>query len=231
MSDSLVTESNWKPPPPRPKNEEWINSLTHGFGLLLSFVGAVVLCRQAATSENGILLLGSIVYSGSLILVYLVSTLSHAVQNQSQRFRWRVLDQGFIYLLIAGSYTGFSLPLLPVERNRYLLMMVWVLALFCCFHRTVIRAQSDENGIVSYLALGWIPFFSFYGSAALIPNEALFWLIAGGFFYSIGVVFLIFDRRVRYFHAIWHLFVIAASICHFLGIYKIVVTLGTGGGS
>lgn len=190
-----------------------------------------MLCRQAVRSGNGTLILGSIVYSASLVLVYLVSTLSHAVQNQLQRFRWRVLDQGFIYLLIAGSYTGFSLPLLSIEKNQYLLGMVWVLALFCCFHRTVIRAHSDKNGTVSYLALGWIPIFSFYESASLMPSEALFWLIVGGIFYTTGVFFLIFDRRVPYFHAIWHLFVIAASIAHFFGVYKIVVILESEGGS
>ena len=227
MPDSLIRGTTDTPTPSHSQNEEWTNTLTHGLGLFLSLVGAVILCRQAGNSGNGTLILGSIVYSLSLAGVYLVSTLSHAVQNQSQRFRWRVLDQGFIYLLIAGSYTGFSLPLLSIEKNQYLLGMVWVLALFCCFHRTVIRAHSDKNGTVSYLALGWIPIFSFYGSASLIPSESLFWLIVGGSFYSTGVVFLIFDRRVPYFHTIWHLFVIAASIAHFLGIYKIVVILGS----
>ena len=231
MSDSLIRGSTDSPTPTNSQSEEWTNTLTHGLGLFLSLVGAIVLCRQAVRSGNGTLILGGIVYSASLVLVYLVSTLSHAVQNQLQRFRWRILDQGFIYLLIAGSYTGFSLPLLSIEKNQYLLGMIWVLALFCCFHRTVIRAHSDKNGTVSYLALGWIPIFSFYESASLMPSEALFWLIVGGIFYTIGVLFLIFDRRVPYFHAIWHLFVIAASIAHFLGVYKIVVILESEGGS
>ena len=231
MSDSLIRGSTDSPTPTNSQSEEWTNTLTHGLGLFLSLVGAIVLCRQAVRSGNGTLILGGIVYSASLVLVYLVSTLSHAVQNPLQRFRWRILDQGFIYLLIAGSYTGFSLPLLSIEKNQYLLGMVWVLALFCCFHRTVIRAHSDKNGTVSYLALGWIPIFSFYESASLMPSEALFWLLVGGIFYTTGVVFLIFDRRVPYFHAIWHLFVIAASIAHFFGVYIIVVMLGSQGGN
>ena len=224
--DSFLSSPKWTPTPPQSQTEEWINTLTHGLGLVLSLGGALVLCSQAVICENGILVFGSITYSISLILVYLSSTLSHAIQNQTWRFRWRVLDQGFIYLLIAGSYTGFSLPLLSVERNRYLLMMVWVLALVCFFHRTVIRAQSDKSGTVSYLALGWVPIFTFYGSVALLPPAAIFWLIAGGLCYSGGVVFLLFDQRVRYFHAIWHLLVILGSLCHFLGIYRIVVTVG-----
>jgi len=227
--DSFLSSPQWAPTPPRSQSEEWTNTLTHGFGLLLSLGGTVVLCFQAMASENGSLLVGSVVYSISLVLVYLASTLSHAIKNQVRRFRWRILDQGLIYLLIAGSYTGFSLPLLVIQRNRYLLMIIWILALVCFFHRTVIRARSDKNGTISYLALGWMPIFTFYGSAALIPPEALFWLVAGGFCYSAGVVFLVFDHRVPYFHTIWHLFVIAASISHFLGIYKIVVTMGLQG--
>ena len=120
MPDSLIRGTTDTPTPSHSQNEEWTNTLTHGLGLFLSLVGAVILCRQAGNSGNGTLILGSIVYSLSLAGVYLVSTLSHAVQNQSQRFRWRVLDQGFIYLLIAGSYTGFSLPLLSIEKNQYL---------------------------------------------------------------------------------------------------------------
>ena len=224
--DSFLSSPKWTPTPPQSQSEEWINTLTHGLGLLLSLGGALVLCSQAVVRENGILVFVSITYSISLILVYLSSTLSHAIQNQTWRFRWRVWDQGFIYVLIAGSYTGFSLPLLSVERNRYLLMMVWVLALVCFFHRTVIRAQSDKSGTVSYLALGWVPILTFYGSVALLPPEAVFWLIAGGLCYSGGVVFLLFDQRIRYFHAIWHLLVILGSISHFLGIYRIVVTVG-----
>ncbi len=226
VMDSPLSCPQWNTTPPRSQNEEWINTLTHGFGLLLSVCGTLILCFRAAASESFILLLGSIIYSSSLILVYLISNLSHAIQSPAWKFRWRVLDQGFIYLLIAGSYTGFSLPLLAIRRNQYLLMMIWVLALVCFFHRTVIRAQSDQNGTISYLALGWIPIFTFYGSAALIPPAAIFWLIVGGLCYTTGVVFLLFDQRVPYFHAVWHLFVILASISHFLGIYQIVITLG-----
>ena len=126
VSDRTLTEPDWAPISPHSKSEEWANAFTHGLGLLLSLAGTVVLCLQALTAENSTLILGSVVYSITLILVYLASTLSHAIENRVRRFRWRVLDQGFIYLLIAGSYTGFTLPLMAIERNRYVLLMVWV---------------------------------------------------------------------------------------------------------
>ena len=96
--DSFLSSPQWAPTPPRSQSEEWTNALTHGFGLLLSLGGTVVLCFQAMASENGTLLVASVVYSISLVLVYLASTLSHAIKNQARRFRWRILDQGLIYL-------------------------------------------------------------------------------------------------------------------------------------
>jgi len=231
LSDRAITRPEWPPISPHSQNEEWANTFTHGLGFLLSLVGTVVLCLRAAVSQNSTVILGSAVYCGTLLLVYLASTLSHAIKDRVWRFRWRVLDQGVIYLLIAGSYMGFTLPLMAIEKNRYVMLMVWIWALMCCFHRTVIRSKSDQNGTISYLALGWIPICLLDGIGTLLPSESFYWLIAGGICYSLGVVFLVLDRRVAYFHAIWHLFVIIASMAHFLGIYKIVVTLVADDGS
>lgn len=227
--DSSSTGSHAGPTRSRSQQEEWANTLTHGFGLLLSLVGGSFLCWRAIAGDNMLLIVGSFVYVATLVCVYLASTLSHAISNEAWRFRWRVWDQGLIYLLIAGSYTGFSLPLLGIAQNRSLLILVWILALGCFLHRTVVRSQSDKNETISYVALSWVPIFTFYGSVALIPELAVFWLIAGGISYTGGVIFLVFDQRVPYFHAVWHLLVILGSGCHFLGIYHIVATTGANG--
>jgi len=216
--------------PSRTRQEEWINTLTHGVGLVLSLIAGGLLCWRAAASEGLLPLVASLIYTATLICVYLASTLSHAIQSEAWRFRWRVWDQGLIYLLIAGSYTGFSLTLLETARNRSLLVLVWALAFACFIHRTVVRANSDRNGTVSYVALGWLPIFTFYGSVSLIPENAIFWLVAGGVAYTTGVVFLVLDQRVPYFHSIWHMLVILGSGCHFLGIYEIVGSMGSPGG-
>jgi hemolysin III len=205
------------------------NTITHGLGLVLSLVGAVLLAAKVLPSGNMLLIVGCGIYTLSLIMVYAVSTLSHAIKNREWRYRWRIWDQGLIYLLIAGSYTGFALPALQIRFNRYVLAGVWTLALAGFVWRTFIRFRTDRTIVLSYIALGWLPIFTFQSGFSLLPEPALDWLVVGGFFYTAGVGFLVLDQRVPYFHVVWHLMVIAGSGCHFIGIYQVAESMLAGG--
>ena len=211
--------------PLRSRQEEFGNTITHGLGLLLSLAGAALLAAKVLPSGNILLIVGCGLYALTLIMVYAVSTLSHAVKNRGWRYRWRIWDQGLIYLLIAGSYTGFALPALQIIFNRYVLAGVWMLALAGFVWRTFFRFHTDRATVLSYVALGWLPILTFQSTISMLPEPVPYWLVAGGLAYTAGVGFLILDQRVPYFHAIWHLMVIAGSSCHFIGIYQLAESM------
>jgi hemolysin III len=147
------------------------------------------------------------------------------VTNPRWKHRWWIWDQGLIYLLIAGSYTGFGLPLLQIPSNRWLLAVIWALALTGFFFKILRRRQNDQTSTISYVALAWVPILGVQSATTLLPTSSLYWLFSGGLLYTSGVLFLLLDRRMPYFHALWHLLVMAGSICHFIGIYQIVLSM------
>lgn len=225
---SPPTESR-SPPLFRAAHHELANSLTHGTGWLLSLFATFLLAKQVLPSGNLLLIVGCGIYTFSLLAVYAASTLSHAVTNPRWKHRWWLWDQGLIYLLIAGSYTGFGLPLLQITANRWLLAAIWALALAGFFFKILRRHQNDKTSTISYVALAWGPILGVQAATTLLPTSSLYWLFFGGLFYTSGVLFLLLDRRMPYFHALWHLLVIAGSFCHFIGIYQIVLSmLGAG---
>jgi len=213
------------PPIFRSSHHELANSLTHGTGWLLSLFATFLLAKQVLPSGNLLLIVGCGLYAFSLLAVYAASTLSHAVTNPRWKHRWWIWDQGLIYLLIAGSYTGFGLPLLQIPTNRWLLAAIWALALAGFFFKILRRHQNDKTSTISYVALAWVPILGVQSATTLLPTSSLYWLFSGGLLYTSGVLFLLLDRRMPYFHALWHLLVMAGSICHFIGIYQIVLSM------
>lgn len=194
--------------------DELANALTHGLGLFLSVVASVFLIWVVRTQESHTLVACG-VYCATLILLYAASTLSHSFHDLEWRRLFRTLDQACIFLLIAGSFTPIAALFLNHGWWRFLLPAMWVLAVAGVVLVIRIRNMTGAAKLV-YIALGWLPAVALWELYRQAPAPLLYWLIAGGGFYSVGTIFLRFSDRVRYLHALWHAFVIAGSVCHYI---------------
>ncbi|NQV25284.1 MAG: hemolysin III family protein [Rhodopirellula sp.] len=196
--------------------DEVANLLTHGIGFLLSIVASVVM-MWIVSGESVQTIAACGVYCATLILLYGASTLSHTFHDLRLRRRFRMLDQACIYVLIAGSFTPIAVLILGHGWWWLILITMWVLALFGVL--VVLRLQNLSGAAkITYGLLGWLPAISLAELYRHAPAELLVWMLAGGAFYSVGTIFLFLDRKVRYLHALWHAFVIAGSICHYIAI-------------
>lgn len=204
--------------------EELVNRFTHGVGALLSIIGVIVLITLAAEQHDAYRVVSSCIYGGAMVIFYCLSTAYHSVRKPYTRYVFRILDHASIYLMIAGSYTPFGLVTLRGAWGWSLLAVVWglgtvgaVLKIFTCHRLRFI-------GPLLYIALGWSVVIAFKPLAAALAANGLFLLFAGGAAYTIGVVFFLWDR-LPYNHAIWHLFVLTGSACHFAAIFYYVTPI------
>lgn len=196
--------------------DETANLLTHGFGLLLSIAAAIFMMWTVA-DQDARTIAACGVYCVTLVLLYAASTLSHTFHDLERRRLFRMLDQACIYLLIAGSFTPLAVVFLGHGWWWLILIGMWVFAFAGVLFVLRLRDLSGAAKI-TYLLLGWLPAVSLWELYQCAPPGVLIWLLAGGFFYSAGTIILRFDRKIRYLHALWHAFVIAGSICHYIGV-------------
>lgn len=173
----------------RSLTEEVANSVTHGIGLTLSVAGGVILLARALSASDAWRLVGCSVFVGALIAVYAASTLSHAVTQPAWRRTFRILDQAFIYLLIAGTYTPFALEYLRFGWWWLLHLSMWTAALVGVWSKLLILHRIDAVTIWSYLFLGWLPIIPSWAYPTLVPVGALFWILVGGLSYTAGTAF------------------------------------------
>jgi hemolysin III len=209
----------------RSESDEFANVITHGIGLVLSIVGGIVLMDRAALQGDGWRIVGCGVFTTTLITTYAASTLAHGFSWTRWRRIFRMSDQASIYLLIAGTYTPFGLAYLRTGWWWLLFGLVWTVALCGFVFRILFWHCEDLVAIWSYVLLGWLPIVSIYWLLAVIPAVALWWIFAGGLCYSLGMVFLVNDQKRPYFHAIWHVCVLAGSTCHFFVILVFVASV------
>ena len=205
----------------RSRAEEFTSALTHGIGVVLSVAGAVFLILRAGSSGDAWRIAGCGIFAVALVAVYAASTLSHVTQPPWRRM-FRVLDQGFIYLLIVGTFTPLALEYLRSGWWWLLLVLMWTVALGGFISKILFRYRIDAVTIWSYLVLGWMPIIPAARYIDVVPAAALWWVLIGGLCYTGGTLFLVLDYRRFHFHAIWHLFVVAGSICHFSAIFLFV---------
>lgn len=201
--------------------EEVVNALTHGLGFVLSVVGAIVLLISVLTDGDALQVLGSVVYGISLVGVYAMSTLSHSCSIPNWRHRFRMLDQGFIYLLIVGTYTPLALAYLRTPFWLSYLALMWTIAIAGFVSKVIHAHRVHGVSIWIYVALGWMPIISMPTLLGHASSSCLWLVLIGGLCYTLGTVFLFMDGRVRHFHAVWHLLVIAGSTCHFFAILNL----------
>jgi hemolysin III len=201
--------------------EEIANSITHGIGALLSVAALVVMLVTAALHHSTWHVVACAVYGVSLILLYTCSTLYHAIRAPRAKYVFKILDHAAIYVLIAGTYTPFTLVSLRGAWGWSLFGVVWTLAAagiaFKCFF--VDRMVTLSTTV--YILMGWCAVVAVKPLFDALSWNGFAWLLAGGLSYTIGVIF--FAMRRRYAHAIWHLFVIGGSLCHFYAVYRYVL--------
>jgi len=203
-------------------HEETANSITHGIGLALSLVASTVLVQKASPTHDSWTLAGCGIYAATMVAVYAASTLSHVFREPAPRRFFRILDQAFIYLLIAGTYTPFGLTYLRGGWMWLLLSAMWVVAFLGFLSKTWLRHRVDASLPWTYVLLGWMPVTAAWPIMRAVPSGALWWMLIGGVLYTVGTLFLVFDSRMRYLHSVWHVMVIAASAAHFWAIYHYV---------
>jgi hemolysin III len=202
--------------------EEYANAVTHGIGLVLSIAGAIVLVAHATSQGDAWHAVGCSVFAATLIAVYAASTLSHSPSSPHQRRLFRTLDQGAIYLLIAGTYTPFALAYLRTGWWLSFLALMWAVALGGFLSKVLYSHRVDAVAVWTYVLLGWMPVISIFSLVELVSAVAMAWILTGGMCYTIGTLFLIYDRERPHFHAVWHTLVIAGSTCHYLAIFFFV---------
>lgn len=197
--------------------EEAANSVTHGFGLALSVVGAYTLLGVVCTTHDMGRLIGCLIYAATLVVLYAGSTTYHSVVDAQSKLCWQRIDHACIYLLIAGTYTPFLLTHLFDHGGQELLAVVWTLAAGGVLYKLRCGIGRPLYSVGSYLAQGWTAILGARPMLERMPSGALVWLLAGGVAYTLGVVFYRRDER-PFNHAIWHLFVLVGSVCHFYAV-------------
>jgi hemolysin III len=174
----------------------------------------------AASTDNSALVIACMAYAWSAFGTFLFSSLSHAIHRQPMLNTLRAWDQAMIYTMIAGTYTPIVVVYAPEWIRTPLVTAIWIAAISGFVQKVVLRHRVNGIETLSYLLLGWLPAIPLYGR---VPTPLLWSMGMGGILYTVGVVFLMNDFRMRYMHAIWHLFVVVAAACHFLGILWYVV--------
>jgi hemolysin III len=202
--------------------EERINILSHASGLLLSMVAIVMLLVRASNYGNAWHIVSVAIFGASLIALYAASTTYHSATRPELRARLRVIDHATIYILIAGTYTPFTLITLSGPVGWTIFSISWGLAVSGIVLKLFFTGRFNLVSTLMYIFMGWIIVFAVKPLVASLPAEGLYWLIAGGLSYTIGaVVYSI--KKVPLNHAIFHLFVLAGSICHFVAVYFYVL--------
>ena len=202
--------------------EEIANAITHGIGLLLSIAGFVVLLVLAALRGTAWHIVACSIYGATLICLYTASTLYHAVISPRVKRALRIFDHSAIYLLIAGTYTPFLLVSLRGPWGWSLFGVIWGLALVGVLFKFWFVERFAILSTVVYIAMGWLVVIAAKPVITHLPLTAIIWLLAGGLAYTGGVIFFA-AKRIPYSHAIWHLFVLAGSICHYFAVLSTVI--------
>lgn len=196
---------------------ERFNSITHLVGAFFALVGGAVLVTIAAIDGEVAKIVSYSVYATTLFLLYLASTLYHSLPGRAKPL-FRVFDHQAIYLLIAGTYTPYAVVALEGSLKWWLLTIIWGLAAIGMVLDAVRRHGPRIVSVLLYLVMGWMCVFVFDDFVHALSSASLAWLIAGGIFYTSGVVFFVLDNWYPWCHGIWHLFVIAGSTCHYFSI-------------
>ncbi len=201
---------------------ERFNAITHLVGTVLALAGASVVITLAAQRGGATRITAVAVYGLMLTILYLSSTLYHSFRGRAKRV-FHVFDHCSIYLLIAGTYTPFTLVTLQGKTGWWMFGVIWTLAIAGVLKDAMFHGKYRAASVVLYILMGWIVVVAFTPLKLALPPAGIAWLIPGGIAYTAGVAFFAMSKKVAYTHGVWHLFVIAGSICHYVVVARYVV--------
>lgn len=207
------------------QREEYANIATHALGALLSVAALVLMVVYAMREGDPYHIVSVSIFGATLILLYIMSTLYHSIQEPKVKHVFRVFDHSCIYLLIAGSYTPFTLVTLRGGWGWTLFGVTWGLALCGVVFKIFFTKRFNFLSTMMYIALGWSVLIAIKPVLENVPPGGVFWLVSGGLLYTFGTIFYLW-RRIPYHHAIWHVFVMGGSFCHFLAVFYYVLPPG-----
>jgi hemolysin III len=199
--------------------EEIANSISHSAGLGAAIVGTPLLIVHAVQHGGIGYLVGCAIFAATMIALYLSSALYHSLRPGKLKHIFRIIDHSAVYLLIAGTYTPFTLGVLYGAWGWTLLILIWVLALTGVALKVLRRINHPIISTILYLLMGWLIIVAIDPMYARLPAAGLAWLVAGGLAYTLGTIFFVADSRLRYGHFIWHWFVLAGTTCHYFAVY------------
>ena len=214
MADALELDER-----PQSLGEEIANSVSHGIGLLAALAAVPVLVNTALNRGDLAGIVGTSVFAITMVLLYLASTLFHALPPNRAKQIFQILDHSAIYLVIAGTYTPFTLGVLRGAWGWTLLGLVWALAIAGTVFKACGGIRYNTFSTWVYLAMGWLVLIAIEPVWTLVPKWGLVWLFAGGIAYTAGAVFFMAER-IRYFHFVWHLFVVMGTACHVVAVLR-----------
>ena len=206
--------------------EEKLNIITHALGLLLSIVALVLLVVNASKYGTIWHIVSFSIYGASLIVLYSASTFYHYVQNPKLRYKLNIFDHSAIYVLIAGTYTPFTLVVLKGWVGWTIFGVAWGLAIAGIIFKIFFIGKYDKLSTAAYVLMGWLIVFAIKPLISNLPFEGLMWLLGGGIFYTIGAVLYSFEK-IKYNHAIFHIFVLLGSFSHFMAVFFYVLPIKT----
>lgn len=198
--------------------EEIFNSVTHGVGSLLSIAGTVVLIVFSAINSDAFAVVSSAVYGASLIILYTMSTLYHSITNEKAKKFFRIMDHNTIFFLIAGTYTPYTLAVLRSPLGWVLFGIVWGAAAIGIVLNSIDLEKFSKISVVCYIAMGWVIIIAVKPLMNSMPFISFALLVAGGVFYTIGVIFYAI-KKVKYFHSVWHIFTVIGSALHYFSVF------------
>jgi len=197
-------------------------AITHEIGILLSILGTITLIMKAESAHNATVVASALIFGISMIFSYASSTFYHALARTKARQVFHILDHCMIYLLIAGTYTPLVLIVIGGTLGWTIFAIVWTLAIVGVVYKSVAIDKHNVASAILYLAMGWLIIFFIVPLWHALPTAAILLLIAGGISYTVGIIFFALDR-IRYFHSVWHLFVLAGSTFHYFLILQYVI--------
>lgn len=206
--------------------EEKFNVISHGIGLILSIVALVLLVVYASIYGSSYHIVSFSIYGASLIVLYSASTLYHYIQSTKIRYRLNIFDHASIYILIAGTYTPFTLVVLKGWVGWAIFGVSWGLAITGVVLKFFYTGKHDKISTITYVLMGWLIIFAVKPLVTNLPFEGLMWLLSGGIFYTAGAV-LYSVKRIKYNHAVFHIFVLLGSISHFIAVFFYVLPIKT----
>lgn len=195
-------------------SEEIINAITHGVGVILSIFALIFLVINYPKNFKSMFAIS--VYSGTLLLLYTISTLYHALKVSKAKSFFRKLDHCSIFLLIAGTYTPLCMIYINGIMSTIILCLVWIVAIVGIVLNAIDVNKFSKLSLGCYIFMGWSIVFIAKPTLQFLSHQQLIWLLTGGIFYTIGSIIYVVGKKVKYMHSVWHLFVLAGSICHFL---------------